>query len=322
MSIVRAILVGSSVWIAALGWADPYGIESTIVSNARFFAKVQIPRVEGDQFLISGTNVSVSCGAEAWNLSSAGPIVQVRLWKAKLEIGEETVYDYTYPVQWLPLGGDSPSVFEDVLDPHDCVFASTHFSAGSTLTVKATLVYRALRSDETEIAPVSVTATIRPKVRNSVALWRTNVRDDGTPLTPIELTAVDAIYEDVADSYVNFGHHQISTLEEVTVAQLKQGLWPATAIFGLTHGDQFSVAASNGVGPGNSLTWAAFSPELCAYGQRYDAPTGSMVPPTNLNFFYSCSTIPGASNADLNFWMWRNPLALDGQLVNAAVMGF
>ncbi len=320
-----------------IGRAQVYGQVQETVDNAILTAKVSIPGVTGYGHRISGTNVPLSCESKAQNsgASVSDPVVQVRLKRAVLTIGGQSVYNDAYNVAFnepepslsatslvAPAPqGQEPVLYPDVRDPRDVIFASTKFEHESAVAVTLTLTYVLKRSsgasDEHELDP----AVITPQAYNNLLIWRTHVTEANTnppfiPLIPF-MPTWDAWVEDSKEEAIAWyenANYGVTYNSQATKSQIEAALASVTSVFGITHGDETSVTDGVGIGTAYSLTWSDIESSL---EDRY---TSTTLPQVSHLFFYACATVPGQS-PDL-FWLSRVPRAATGDIVNAGSLGF
>ncbi len=93
--VLAVLLIGT-----CFAGARVYGQVQETVDNAILTAKVSIPGVTSDGHRISGTNVALNCESKAQNngASVSDPVVQVRLKRAVLTIGGQSVYNDVFTV--------------------------------------------------------------------------------------------------------------------------------------------------------------------------------------------------------------------------------
>lgn len=313
--------------LCALSPGQGYGQVWYPIDNATFKVEVAVTGVGADDHKISGTNVLVTTSARAQHNSTlvANPVVQVRLFKSKLTVGSETVFDDTHEVNWSgaeeehepPHRGPrvfDPPYFDNVKNPRDCRFTSTHFDHGSvvTITLTCTFKYKRQNGEIDEVTPPA--AIVKPKSHNQVALWRTNVNGLGGALTTQQTGWIQASYQEAYDAFTA-AKYSIVPGEISSKSAIVAALVNCTAVFGLSHGSLAGVTDSTGLGSGHSITWSEFESGL---GNRYSPPG---IPPVSHIFLYACQTTPGGQSPDL-FWLWREPLAAGEPIVNAGSFGF
>lgn len=313
--------------------AQPYGATWVAFDNATFKVTVGAPYVTADNHKISGTNILVGTAAQAQHRVAevSDPIQKVRLWKSKLEINlastGEVIYNDTHVFDWNdaealfptamrgPAADLDPATFENVKNPRDLRFASTHYSHDTQLTIKLTCQFKYRRESGTVGETEEITAAVKPRVWNKVVLWRTQVNEYGFPLQPQDEGWVWASYDRAKAAFLD-AKYDVPNLMISNKTTLLAAMPSATAVFGLSHGSLSRLTDSVGVtSPANTITWAEFGTAL---GNRYSPPG---IPPVSHFFAYACQTMPGGQMPDL-FWLWREPLASGEPIVNACAYGF
>jgi len=282
--------------------------------------------VTADDDKISGTNVVAATGAAAQHKAVvvSDLIEKVRLYKSKLTVNGETIYDDTHVVDWSDAepavetthgpSSPDPANFENVKNPRDLRFASTHFSHDSQITITLTCVFKYRRVSGSVSETEGVVATVKPKAWNRVVLWRTNVTEANLPLDAQQAGWVGASYDRAKAAFLD-AHYQVSSQGIPDKSEILAELPTATAIFGLCHGSLTGITDGTGVGTGHTITWSEFKTALA---DRYHPPG---IPPVSHFFAYACKTMPGGQSPD-SFYLWREPLGEYETIVNGACYGF
>jgi hypothetical protein len=301
--------------------------------------------VNADNDDVSGTNVQVGLVATALNTGApvADPVSQVRLKKAVLTVGGETLYSDEFLLNWTPPGpatseisytdpvddapdpigtsrsnysalqGPNPEPFEGIKDPRDIIFASTHFAFNSQVTVTLTLTFALKRASgsvtEVQLDP----AIIKPKAWNRVTLWRTHRTGAGLPLLP-NYPLWDGWMEDavnVANTWHTNAKYSVSIVDPGTRAAILLDMASSTSVFAITHGNPSSIDDSTN----GTITWSDMETAL---GDRYH-PAATLRPVSHV-YLYACNTVPGMEPT--KFWLWREPLNNGSPAVNSSGNGF
>lgn len=229
--------------------------------------------VTSDNDKISGTNVVAATGAAAQHKAVvvSDLIEKVRLFKSKLTVNGETIFDVTHVVDWTDAESATiaahgpteldPANYENVKNPRDLRFASTHFAHNSQLTITLTCIFKYRRVSGAVAETDPVVAAMKPKAWNRVVLWRTSVNVFNQPLDSQQAGWVAASYDRAKAAFLA-ANYQVSFNWIPDKSEIIAELLTATAIFGLSHGSQADITDGTGVGAGHSITWSEFHSAL------------------------------------------------------------
>ncbi len=326
----------------------PYGTARDYYANVKLDVSLAIPRITADGQKISGTYVQVKTEATAKNHATdppqADPVAHVRVYKATLKIGTETIFedvdnniDWNDPEPepsqlWASATAADEFTFPLTKDPRDVDFASTHFAHGTELAIELTVEFKFKRqSGSIDTQTKSVTSTITPQVHNYGVLWRTNWAIIGNdPPTELEMiegvppaTYLSAEYNALKSAF-EAANYEVGGEELMSRSAIANHLPLVTSLAAPTHGGMLGVQDSlSALNTSNRIKWSSDTPNfkdrLALNGDRYASTmTSNLIPPVSLVVFYACSTHGYALPTD--FWLSRHPI--NGPVVNGAILGF